>query len=127
MSHIKLNSVFNKFEISIYDLMDLISNRIRATKNHLTKNEKEEEIKDISKILYYYKSNLKGSLSKLEALKFKQSFQSSLYAVNKYQFESVINKLAKDSNGRAKLIDAFQRSEERRVGKECRSRWSPYH
>ena len=21
----------------------------------------------------------------------------------------------------------FQRSEERRVGKECRSRWSPYH
>ena len=22
---------------------------------------------------------------------------------------------------------AFMRSEERRVGKECRSRWSPYH
>ena len=26
-----------------------------------------------------------------------------------------------------KLIDALIRSEERRVGKECRSRWSPYH
>src|SRR4030095_3101835 len=25
------------------------------------------------------------------------------------------------------LIDAIARSEERRVGKECRSRWSPYH
>ena len=25
----------------------------------------------------------------------------------------------------AELVDA--RSEERRVGKECRSRWSPYH
>ena len=24
-------------------------------------------------------------------------------------------------------IDATGRSEERRVGKECRSRWSPYH
>src|SRR6266700_7815889 len=24
-------------------------------------------------------------------------------------------------------IDISQRSEERRVGKECRSRWSPYH
>ena len=24
-------------------------------------------------------------------------------------------------------IDPTQRSEERRVGKECRSRWSPYH
>ena len=25
------------------------------------------------------------------------------------------------------LQDFFERSEERRVGKECRSRWSPYH
>ena len=25
------------------------------------------------------------------------------------------------------LADATYRSEERRVGKECRSRWSPYH
>ena len=24
-------------------------------------------------------------------------------------------------------LDAATRSEERRVGKECRSRWSPYH
>ena len=24
-------------------------------------------------------------------------------------------------------IDEMERSEERRVGKECRSRWSPYH
>ena len=26
-----------------------------------------------------------------------------------------------------RLIANAQRSEERRVGKECRSRWSPYH
>ena len=27
-----------------------------------------------------------------------------------------------------KIYDVFiERSEERRVGKECRSRWSPYH
>src|SRR2546425_10604994 len=25
------------------------------------------------------------------------------------------------------LGEAYKRSEERRVGKECRSRWSPYH
>ena len=24
-------------------------------------------------------------------------------------------------------VDGCKRSEERRVGKECRSRWSPYH
>src|SRR3989449_11590006 len=28
---------------------------------------------------------------------------------------------------RSGLIKATERSEERRVGKECRSRWSPYH
>src|SRR5256885_2968471 len=27
----------------------------------------------------------------------------------------------------AKTTETLQRSEERRVGKECRSRWSPYH
>ena len=27
----------------------------------------------------------------------------------------------------AKGIESGERSEERRVGKECRSRWSPYH
>ena len=36
------------------------------------------------------------------------------FLVNKYQDEWVI-------------IDDIRRSEERRVGKECRSRWSPYH
>src|SRR2546426_6771071 len=25
------------------------------------------------------------------------------------------------------LVNSLKRSEERRVGKECRSRWSPYH
>ena len=25
------------------------------------------------------------------------------------------------------ILERFGRSEERRVGKECRSRWSPYH
>ena len=28
---------------------------------------------------------------------------------------------------RRRLDDILSRSEERRVGKECRSRWSPYH
>ena len=27
----------------------------------------------------------------------------------------------------AAAVEIFHRSEERRVGKECRSRWSPYH
>ena len=35
-------------------------------------------------------------------------------------------KLCRTSNGSRQRFDAM-RSEERRVGKECRSRWSPYH
>src|SRR5260370_31520126 len=31
------------------------------------------------------------------------------------------------SNNEDLALAAYNRSEERRVGKECRSRWSPYH
>src|SRR6266496_4764469 len=36
-------------------------------------------------------------------------------------------KLLRAAGGEAFLIAKIERSEERRVGKECRSRWSPYH
>ena len=36
----------------------------------------------------------------------------------------VVKHSEKDDTGSPKLV---KRSEERRVGKECRSRWSPYH
>src|SRR2546421_3171478 len=36
-------------------------------------------------------------------------------------------KYEKNSKQAAELKEREQRSEERRVGKECRSRWSPYH
>src|SRR3712207_7297984 len=32
-----------------------------------------------------------------------------------------------DASNIMEIIDGYDRSEERRVGKECRSRWSPYH
>src|SRR5690554_1917030 len=35
--------------------------------------------------------------------------------------------LYKDNEFKTELIQNLERSEERRVGKECRSRWSPYH
>ena len=39
-----------------------------------------------------------------------------------YNIESLRNSGIKDI-----LLIVHRRSEERRVGKECRSRWSPYH
>ena len=42
--------------------------------------------------------------------------------------ESAINAIHKaQANGHLMYVDTGRRSEERRVGKECRSRWSPYH
>ena len=32
-----------------------------------------------------------------------------------------------NGKGAGRVGDTYARSEERRVGKECRSRWSPYH
>ena len=32
-----------------------------------------------------------------------------------------------NEDGTLTPVTVLQRSEERRVGKECRSRWSPYH
>src|SRR3712207_8857864 len=45
-------------------------------------------------------------------------------AVTKYVYDLV---LATANLPRRPQLDAPCRSEERRVGKECRSRWSPYH
>ena len=43
-------------------------------------------------------------------------------------FESDSTELTMQSRGTLdKQAQWLQRSEERRVGKECRSRWSPYH
>ena len=39
------------------------------------------------------------------------------------QFESNSMRAAVSKN----IVNGHRRSEERRVGKECRSRWSPYH
>ena len=42
------------------------------------------------------------------------------------EYDAARNEQA-EIEGRIKQIEKMLRSEERRVGKECRSRWSPYH
>ena len=51
-------------------------------------------------------------------------------AIRQREFDLVLLDInLPDGNGfeLCKLIKPQHRSEERRVGKECRSRWSPYH
>src|SRR3712207_9587022 len=45
----------------------------------------------------------------------------NIRTVDELNLPSVITELAEEERG------IILRSEERRVGKECRSRWSPYH
>ena len=49
------------------------------------------------------------------------------YSVYGTPMESTTYKFAKCLQKRFGIIPGVTRSEERRVGKECRSRWSPYH
>ena len=57
--------------------------------------------------IYYYYANVEDPLS------VKRQFNSFAFSENKLY---------------STIFDSVQlRSEERRVGKECRSRWSPYH
>ena len=49
------------------------------------------------------------------------------YEVNKGAADTVIDSTNPDFEVISKGAKAGRRSEERRVGKECRSRWSPYH
>ena len=47
-------------------------------------------------------------------------------AINNKDIEDIVEK-KKHENANNKITKKQARSEERRVGKECRSRWSPYH
>ena len=57
----------------------------------------------------------------------KEDMKKFIPNLDEDKLEFVYN-VKKDYNaGLISLKDATTRSEERRVGKECRSRWSPYH
>ena len=50
------------------------------------------------------------------------TFMGSLISIKKY-----VNRAKELGYKSLGVMDITTRSEERRVGKECRSRWSPYH
>ena len=86
---------------------------------------------------------LNGRFAKDSYRRFIQMYGNVVMGVESYHFEELIEnyKLTKgvlldtelNENDWDGLINDFKkvvkekRSEERRVGKECRSRWSPYH
>src|SRR5256885_12921739 len=53
-----------------------------------------------------------------------KSFRHETYAAYKATREKLTAELQQDFD---RSVERIEQSEERRVGKECRSRWSPYH
>ena len=49
------------------------------------------------------------------------------YGLDKKTWDERISWFDENEANLLNLVDEAERSEERRVGKECRSRWSPYH
>ena len=56
-----------------------------------------------------------------------KSFYASVECVDRHLDPLTTNLVVADASRTEKTICLAVRSEERRVGKECRSRWSPYH
>ena len=52
---------------------------------------------------------------------------SERYARALFELANENSEIDKIENNLNDFLSAYNRSEERRVGKECRSRWSPYH
>ena len=73
-------------------------------------------------------------IPKLRELGYKISYIGSYEGIEKKLIEELGIPYYGISSGKLRryfdlknFSDPFRRSEERRVGKECRSRWSPYH
>ena len=80
---------------------------------------------DFGDLFLYYKS--KKHIKEDSIVKFLSSFRSE-YHFHEECCEMIYKRLSDilDKNDEL-FVSALYRSEERRVGKECRSRWSPYH
>src|SRR3989449_11048853 len=76
---------------------------------------------------------IEGGLARLDELKGTPviSGEDAFKLYDTYGFPIDLTQLIAAERGQAVDIAGFERalerSEERRVGKECRSRWSPYH
>ena len=53
--------------------------------------------------------------------------EAALYTVVQLNNSKIVTKYISEINFNSKALKGDIGSEERRVGKECRSRWSPYH
>ena len=124
----------NESEDIKMDILETMKARhsVRQYKNQAIESSKREKINALIKDV-----NAESKLSIQVFYDEPKCFDSFMAHYGK--FENVKNYIAIVGNKNDQIIcatmvehgkpspDIYQRSEERRVGKECRSRWSPYH
>ena len=91
-----------------------------------------EKYKDKHSILDDYCSHLRAIEKEVNSLtdqekEYLKEHESQLTEGQKEAYSSILGEQAQEGNHEENAGEKQGRSEERRVGKECRSRWSPYH
>ena len=78
----------------------------------------EHRIDKWETLMFTYESALKEIATKIDIL------NNEFIKIHNYNPIEHVTSRIKSSES---IVKKLKRSEERRVGKECRSRWSPYH
>ena len=100
---------------------------IKPFKNDVSKNEQEKINEKGKNDLIIEENELNTKPFKNDVLKNKKEGEIDIKNRKSDTIEKVIGKALRKKNAELKINYVVTRSEERRVGKECRSRWSPYH
>ena len=125
----------NKSNINANKLtMDTLSTQL-ATQKKIQKPSEDPIVairslrlrKSVSELEQYYEKNIEDAQSWLEVTESSIKNMSSILQSMYYDCTKGANGDLSSKERSAILEDLDARSEERRVGKECRSRWSPYH
>ena len=83
--------------------------------------------KDVAHIYNGMKSSLEGINSRItEAEERRSDLEDKIVEITTAE-QNKEKRMRRTEDSLRDLWDNIKRSEERRVGKECRSRWSPYH
>src|SRR3712207_9097278 len=88
----------------------------------------DRELTGVDMLLKLARADITGSAPRRRHIA-EESWRSLKSRVDQVRAEDAIEKLESplDGNDLMRQFGRGPRSEERRVGKECRSRWSPYH
>ena len=129
--HISLEeaAIVKKIEREGYEGIHATNHDVKAVEYFIKKKLVATSLKDISELTHFALTS-EDINSASYGMALRASLQSVIFPALS-EIQAALGALAKEHAGTPMLArthgQSAARSEERRVGKECRSRWSPYH